>query len=69
MSGWLEQDVKRSVGKDTSGGDAVHDLPYSKFQTRLRILKEVLLDRFLISLFSFVAGVQFAIFVIERGLS
>ena len=48
--------------------DTAHGLPPSKFQKRLRTLKEVLLDRFLLSLFSFIAGVQFAIYVIERGL-
>ena len=48
--------------------DTAHGLPPSKFQKCLRILKEVLLDRFLISLLSFIAGVQFAIYVIERGV-
>lgn len=51
-----------------SSADAAHNLPPSRFQKHLRILKEVLLDRFLISLLSFIAGVQFAIYVIERGL-
>ena len=32
-------------------------------------LLEALSSRFLISVFSFIAGVQFAIFIIERGMS
>ena len=47
-----------------SADTAFHVVPPSKLQ----ILKETLSDRFLLALLSFIAGVQFAIFIIGRGL-